>query len=183
MADHSKASDVAARYAQALYDLAREGALMAIEADLRALSAMIEDSADLRSLIASPAFTAAQKGQALAALAQKAGFHATTAKFLGLLAANRRAGALTATIAAFRRLAAEGRGEIAATVTTAAPMTKDQAAALEAALRASLGKSPVVETRVDPAMLGGLKVQVGSRLYDASLKSKLDSMKFALKRA
>ncbi len=183
MADKSKASDVAARYAQALYDLARQGDLAAVEADLSALAAMVADSNDLRALIGSPAFTAAQQGQGLTALARAAKFNPTTQKFLGLLAQNRRAGALSAVIAAFQRLAAEGRGTIAATVTTAVAMSQEQAVAVAAALRGALGKDPAIETRIDPTILGGLKVQVGSRLYDASLKAKLDSMKFALKRA
>ncbi len=183
MADHSKASDVAARYAQALYDLAREGDLTAIEADVAALSAMIRDSADLRTLIVSPAFSADQQGRALQALAQEAGFAVTTRKFLGALTANRRTAALGAILSAFQRLLAKGRGSITATVTTALPMSSDQSRTLAAALRLALGKEPVIDSRVDRTILGGLKVQVGSRLYDASLKSKLNSMKFALKRA
>jgi F-type H+-transporting ATPase subunit delta len=86
-------------------------------------------------------------------------------------------------IAAFEALAAADRGAVSAEVTTAMPLTAAQAEALAAALRTALGKHPEIETRVDPAILGGLKVRVGSRLYDASLKSRLDSMKFALKRA
>ena len=86
-------------------------------------------------------------------------------------------------IAAFETLAAEDRGAVSAEVITAMPLTDAQAKALAAALRTALGKDPEIETRVDPAILGGLKVRVGSRLYDASLKSRLDSLKFALKRA
>ncbi|HUL07586.1 MAG TPA: ATP synthase F1 subunit delta, partial [Candidatus Acidoferrum sp.] len=86
-------------------------------------------------------------------------------------------------IAAFEKLAAEDRGAVSAEVVTAMPLTDAQGKALAAALRTALGKDPEIETRVDPAILGGLKVRVGSRLYDASLKSRLDSLKFALKRA
>ena len=144
---------------------------------------MRADSADLRTLIGSPAFDAAEKGAGLAAIAEAAGFSATTKKFLGLVAANRRANVLPGMIAAFEKLAAEDRGAVAAEVVTAMPLTDAQAKALAAALRTALGKDPEIETRVDPAILGGLKVRVGSRLYDASLKSRLDSLKFALKRA
>ena len=184
MADDSKATDVGVRYAQALFELAKsQGEMSAVEADLKSLKAMRADSADLRTLMSSPAFDAEQKGRGLAAVATAAGFRATTQKFLGLVAANRRAAALPDMISAFERLAAADRGAISAQVTTALPLTPAQTKALAAALRTALGKDPEIETRVEPAILGGLKVRVGSRLYDASLKSRLDSMKFALKRA
>ncbi len=184
MADDSKASDVGARYAQALFELAKDQRqTAAVEADLKSLKAMLADSADLRTLIGSPGLPAADKARGLAAIAEAAGFSATTAKFAGLVAANRRSSALPAMIAAFERLAAEDRGAVSAQVTTAMPLTDAQRDALAASLRLALGKDPEIETRVDPAILGGLKVRVGSRLYDASLKSRLDSLKFALKRA
>jgi F-type H+-transporting ATPase subunit delta len=157
--------------------------MSAVETDLKSLKAMHADSADLRTLMSSPAFDAEQKGKGLAAVATAADFRATTQKFLGLVAANRRAAALPDMISAFERLAAADRGAISAQVTTALPLTPAQTKALAAALRTALGKDPEIETRVEPAILGGLKVRVGSRLYDASLKSRLDSMKFALKRA
>ena len=173
-----------ARYAQALFDLAVEtDALGAIEADLKAVDAMRAASADLRTLLSSPKFSAEDKARGLAALAEKANFGATTRKFLGLLAANRRTVALGDIIRAFHSLVAARRGAVSAQVITAVPLTDSQTAGLTAALRAALGKDPRIETRVDPAILGGVKVRVGSRLYDASLKSKLDSLKFALKRA
>lgn len=184
MADDSKATDVGERYAQALFDLAQdEKALPAIEADLKSLKAMRADSADLRTLIASPGFSAEDKGKGLAAIAEKAGFSATTRKFLGLVAAHGRVSALPSIIFSFEALAAAARGAVSAEVTTAQPLTAAQAKGVAAALRQALGKDPEIETRVDPAILGGIKVKVGSRLYDASLKSKLDQLKFALKRA
>ena len=97
--------------------------------------------------------------------------------------ANRRASALGPIIAAFERLVETHRGVIAAHVTTAVPLSPAQSDTLSSALRTAFGKDPLIETHVDPAILGGLRVRVGSRLYDASLKSKLDSLKFALKRA
>ena len=184
MADDSQQADVGLRYAQALFELAKaQGDSAVVEADLKSLKAMRADSADLRTLIASPAFDADEKGKGLAAVAEAAGFAATTKKFLGLVAANRRASALPGMIAAYEKLAAEDRGAVSAEVITAMPLTEAQAKALAASLRTALGKDPEIETRVDPAILGGLKVRVGSRLYDASLKSRLDSLKFALKRA
>lgn len=184
VADDFKANEVAERYAQALFDLAREaGAVEAVRGDLRTLKAMLAESADLRRLAASPTWTAEDKGKAFVALAAKAGFHMLTAKFLGLLTHNRRADALGGVIAAFERLWAKETGVVAAEVTSALPLTDAQLGAVRAALRQALSKDPEIETRVDPAILGGLKVKVGSRLFDASLKTKLDQLKFALKRA
>ncbi len=173
------------RYAQALFELAKsQGDAAVVEADLRSLKAMRAESADLRTLIASPAFDADEKGKGLAAVAEAAGFAATTKKFIGLVAANRRASALPGMIAAFEKLAAEDRGAVAAQVATAMPLTRRAiAGAGRRAAHRARGKDPEIESRVDPAILGGLKVRVGSRLYDASLKSRLDSLKFALKRA
>lgn len=173
-----------ARYAQALFDLAVEtNALDPIEADLKSLKAMRAESKDLRDVLVSPRFSAEDKTKALKAIGERAGFNATTGKFLGLLAHNGRTGALADIIAAFERLSAKRRGAVSARVTTAVALTDAQTDSLKSALRQALGKDPQIETKVDPAILGGLKVRVGSRLYDASLKSKLDSLKFALKRA
>ena len=184
MADDSKASNVGERYAQALFDLANETKqVAAVEADLKSLKTALAESRDLRVLVASPAFTAEDKGKGLVAIAVKAKFNMTTIKFLGLLSTNGRAAFLPSIITSFQALAAKARGAVSAQVTTALPLTAAQSKGLAAALRQSLGKDPEIETRVDPAILGGIKVQVGSRLFDASLKSKLDSLKFALKRA
>jgi F-type H+-transporting ATPase subunit delta len=184
VADDSKASNVGDRYAQALFDLASdEKRVAAVEADLKSLKVALAESRDLRVLVGSPAFGAEEKGRGLAAIADKAKFNATTKKFLGLLAANGRASALPAVISGYEALSAKARGAVSAEVTTAVPLTAAQSKGVAAALRQALGKDPEIETRVDPAILGGIKVQVGSRLFDASLKSKLDSLKFALKRA
>ena len=184
MADDSQTSNVGGRYAQALFDLAKDqNATAQVEADLKSLKGALADSRDLRILLESPAFSADDKSKGLAAIANSAGLHPTTKKFLGLLSANGRAVALSAVIAAFEKLAADARGEVQAQVTTAVPLTSAQAKGLAQALRQALGKDPLIETRVDPAILGGVKVRVGSRLFDASLRAKLDSLKFALKRA
>ena len=184
MADNSKGSEVGARYARALFDLALDQDLVAaIDADVAALKAMIAESGELRSVLASPAFDAETKSRVLTALADAAELNALTRKFLAFLAAQRRAAALSAVIVRFEALSAAHRGVVFAEVTTAVALTAAQSKGLASALRLSLGKDPEITTRVDPAILGGIKVRVGSRLYDASLKSKLDSLKFALKRA
>lgn len=172
------------RYARALFDLARErNALDEVEADLTALKRFRAESADLRVLLASPAITAEDKAKGLAAIAERADFAALTRQFLSVLAANRRSEALPSIIEAFERLISGHRGLVSAEVTTARPLTADQADTLAANLRAALGKDPRITSRVDPTLLGGVRVKVGSRLYDASLRAKLDSLKYALKRA
>jgi F-type H+-transporting ATPase subunit delta len=184
VANDSKAGEVGARYATALFDLAKEaGSIATVSADLKSLKTMLAESADLRTLVGSPVFDAEAKAKGLAAIAERAGFAPLTKKFLGLLAGQRRASSLRDVITAFDALAAAWRGVVSAEVTTAIPLSPSQTSGLAAALRQALGADPEIETRVDPAILGGIKVRVGSRLYDASLKSKLDSLKFALKRA
>jgi F-type H+-transporting ATPase subunit delta len=184
LADDSNQTDVGARYAQALFDLALDNkAVDAVEQDLKALKAALAESAELRLALASPIHGADDKGKVLTAIGQQIGFEAITLNFIGVLAHNRRAAALSAVIAAYQRLSAAHRGVVAAEVTTAIKLTAAQAKGVQAALAQALGMEPDITTHVDPAILGGLKVKVGSRLFDASLRSKLDSLKFALKRA
>ena len=184
MADDTNATDAGQRYAQALFDLAKdENAVAPIEADLKSLKTAIHESADLRRLIDSPAFGAQDKAKGINAIAEAAGFNATTKKFLGLVAANRRTSHLLAIIGSFEKLSADWRGVVSAEVVTALPLSAAQSKGVAAALRTALGKDPEISTRVDPSILGGIKVRVGSRLFDASLKTKLDQLKFALKRA
>ena len=184
MADDSKNNDVGERYAQALFELALDGgALAAVEGDLKALKGAHRDSPDLRRLLASPAFGAEDKARGLDAVAAAGNAHPLTRKFLGLLARNRRASAIPAVIAGFERLVARRRGVVAAEVVSARPLSEVQLQQVTAAVRQALGRDPELETRVDPAILGGLKVRVGNRLFDASLRSRLDQMKYALKRA
>jgi F-type H+-transporting ATPase subunit delta len=157
---------VGGRYAQALFELAEDaGQLAVVERDLKTLGHAERDHAELRRAMADPTVSHEDKGKVLVALADAGGCSALTRNFLSLLAANLRAAAL------------------AAEVTSAVPLTAAQADGVAAALRQALGKDPEITTHVDPAILGGLKVRVGSRLFDSSLKSKLDHMKFALTRA
>lgn len=168
----------------ALFDLADETKVLdAVRADLLSLKGAWVESADLRRLATSPVISADDQFKGLTAIADKAKFNATTKKFLGLLARNGRARDLTAVIAGFEALYAKKTGVVAAEVTSALPLTAAQLKSIQSALRASLGKDPEMSARVDPSILGGLKVKVGSKLFDGSLKTKLDQMKFALKRA
>jgi F-type H+-transporting ATPase subunit delta len=184
VAEDSNLSNVGSRYAQALFDLANDQKqVAAVEADLTSLKRALAESKDLRTLLASPTFSAEDKAKGLVGIGAKAKFNMTTLKFLGLLAENGRASAVASVITSFERLSAAARGAVSAEVVTALPLTSAQAKGVQAALRQALGKDPEISTRVDPAILGGIKVKVGSRLFDASLKSKLDSLKFALKRA
>ncbi|WP_122464422.1 F0F1 ATP synthase subunit delta [Brevundimonas lutea] len=185
MAMDFRTTEVGDRYAQALFDLADEtGALEAVRADLKSLAAAWKDSADLRRLATSPVISDDDQGKGLVAIADKAKFNPTTRNFLGLLAQNGRSGDLTAVIAGFERLYAKKTGVVAAELVSAQALDAGQMAKIKTALRAALGgRDPELTARVDPSILGGLKVKVGSKLYDASLKTKLDQMKFALKRA
>jgi F-type H+-transporting ATPase subunit delta len=184
VADDYRTTEVGERYAQALFDLADEtGALNAVRADLGSLRAAWGESADLRRLATSPVIGAEDQQKGLVAIADKAKFHGVTRNFLGLLAQNGRARDLTAVIAGFEKLYAKKTGVVAAEVVSAQALTAAQLKSIQTALRASLGKDPEMTARVDPSILGGLKVKVGSKLFDASLKTKLDQMKFALKRA
>ena len=146
MADDSRNADVGARYAQALFELADEGgALSAVEGDLKGFKAASAESVELRRLIASPAFSAEDKGRALLAIADAGGANDTTKKFIGLLAANNRVSALPAIITAFERLAADKRGAVAAEVTSAVELSPEQRSGVAAALRQALGKDPEID--------------------------------------
>jgi len=184
VADDFRTTEVGKRYAQALFDLADDtGALDAVRADLKSLRAAWMESADLRRLATSPVIAAEDQQRGLVAIADSAKFNRVTRNFLGLLGQNHRARDLPAVIAGFDALYATKTGVVAAEVVTAQALTAAQLKTIQTALRASLGKDPEMTARVDPAILGGLKVKVGSKLFDASLKTKLDQMKFALKRA
>ncbi|HEX4111988.1 MAG TPA: F0F1 ATP synthase subunit delta [Stellaceae bacterium] len=175
-------SGLAERYARALFDLADEGrTLDQVAADLKSLAGMLAESGDLRRLIRSPVLDRAAQGRAVAALAARAELSPLTRKFLGLLARNRRLFALPAMIAAFLSHLAARRGEVTAQVVSAAPLTAAQSAALAEALRQSAGAKLTIDAQVDPSLLGGLVVRLGSRMIDASLKSKLNRLQLAMK--
>jgi F-type H+-transporting ATPase subunit delta len=184
VSDFFAQSEVGARYAKAAFELSlQQGKLEAVMTDLKALKAMITDSADLRRLISDIRYDGADQARGLNAIAAKAAFDPLTIKALGLLIKNGRLATLGGFIAAFAKLYDAHKGIVAAVVTSAVALTAEQDGALKAALSAALGLEAVVETRIDPGLLGGLKVKLGSRLFDASLKTKLDKLKLTLKRA
>lgn len=175
-------SGVAGRYASALFDLAESGdALDQVGNELKAVGAMIDDSADLRRLVRSPVFSAEAQGKALSAILDKAGIKGLTANFVGLVVRNRRLFALPDMIRAYGQILARHRGEVTADVVTAHSLSDDQTKALKDAIKSAIGKDVDVSTRVDPSLLGGLVVKVGSRMIDTSLKTKLNSLKIAMK--
>jgi F-type H+-transporting ATPase subunit delta len=175
-------SGLAERYAAALFDLADERKeLDAVAADLQSLRAMLRDSADLRRLIRSPVLSREEQGKAIAALAIDAKLSPLTGNFLGLLAQNRRLFALPETIEGFLRQLAERRGEVTAQVLSAQDLTPAQREAVNEQLRKAVGRKVAVDIQIDPSLLGGLVVKVGSRMVDGSLKSKLHRLQLAMK--
>jgi F-type H+-transporting ATPase subunit delta len=175
-------SGVAERYAAAFLDLANEqGALAQTEADVNRIAALIEESADLRRLIASPVFSAREQERAMSAVLAQAGIGGIAANLVRVMAANRRLFVLPGTIAAFRVLLARQRGEVAADVVSAEPLTDRHIADLKAALKSSLGKDVTLNTSVDKTLIGGLIVKVGSRMIDDSLKTKLATLRIVMK--
>ena len=172
------------RYASALYDLAREQkAEAAVEASLAKLKAALADSDDFRTLITSPLLDRDAQARGAAAVAGKLDLDPLTTRFIGVLSKNRRLSALPSIIRAYQKLAAAARGEITAEVTAAHELTSAQEDELKKQLRARYHQDVALDTRVDPNILGGLIVQVGSRLIDSSLKTKLDNIGRAMKGA
>ena len=170
------------RYASALFELAVERkALAGVEASLADLKATHAASPELRGLVANPLLSRAQSGQAIDAVAAKLGTDPLTRNFLGVLAANRRLGDLPAMIRAFETLAANHRGEVSAHVTSAHALDDSQIAALKAKLKARVGREVAVSTQVDPAILGGLVVKIGSAMIDSSIRTRLNTLAHAMK--
>ncbi|MBO6506703.1 MAG: F0F1 ATP synthase subunit delta [Kordiimonadaceae bacterium] len=175
-------SGLSGRYALAIFDLANENnALQAVEADFASLRTMLTESDDFGALVASPVITSEDQAKGVAAIADKAGFNALTGQFLGVLAANRRLTSLNSILSAFDRLVADQRGEVNASVTSAAKLTATQSKALQKNLKSALGQDVAIDEIVDESLLGGLKVKVGSRMIDSSLKTKLDNLAIAMK--
>lgn len=182
--DLAPTTGVAGRYAAALFDLAREAeALEAVEAELKSLAASIDASPELNGFLKSPVYDRDNQLAAMGAIAEKAGFSALTTNFLKLAASNRRLFALDQMIRAFIALAAQHRGEASAEAVSAAPMSEDQVKALRLEIESMLGKAVNLETRVDPDLLGGLVVKVGSKMIDSSLRTKLNRLRTRMKEA
>ena len=174
---------VAGRYASALFELAKDDRqLEAVERDMVQLAGMLASSADLERMVRSPVISAEGQGKAIEAIAAGGGFSGLTTNFLKLLAKSRRLFALSDIIKLFRQIAARHRGEVTAEVVSAHPLDDAQRVALEDALKGTAGGRNIrIDTRVDPAILGGLVVKMGSRMIDSSLRTKLNSLKTRMK--
>ncbi|MCC7276053.1 MAG: F0F1 ATP synthase subunit delta [Alphaproteobacteria bacterium] len=181
-ANASVSAGLAERYASALFELADERrALDTVARDLQQLRVMLAESADLARLVRSPVLSREQQAAAIEAIVVKAGFDDLTRKFLGLLARNRRLFAVGAMIQAFLAELARRRGEVTAHVTSAQKLSDGQLASITDALRRAVGSKVSVDPSVDPSLLGGLIVRVGSRMVDSSLRTKLQRLELAMK--
>jgi F-type H+-transporting ATPase subunit delta len=177
-------SGVSGRYATALFELARDEKVVdAVKADLDKFSALLKDSPDLMRLVRSPVFGAEVQTKALGAVLDKAGITGISANFLKLLAANRRLFAVADVIRAYRTLVAKFKGEATADVTVAENLSDKNLEALKTALKSVTGKDVTLNINVDPAIIGGLVVKLGSRMVDSSIRTKLNSIKHAMKEA
>jgi F-type H+-transporting ATPase subunit delta len=197
-AEDPSVSGVAGRYATALFELAREKeksvppgfvelgrgeSVDAVKADLDKFNALLNESDDLRRLVRSPVFSAEAQLKALSAVLAKAGIAGISANFLKVLAANRRLFAVTDVIRAYNALVAKFRGESTADVTVAEPLNDKNLDALKSALKSVTGKDVALNVKIDRSIIGGLVVKVGSRMMDSSLRTKLNSIKHAMKEA
>lgn len=170
------------RYATALFELARDAkSLDAVEASLGNVRAALDESPEFARLVASPLVGRADAKRAIGASTAALGVDPTTASFLGVLAGNRRLNQLPQIIRAFRALAADHRGETTAEVTSAHPLDEAQVTELKHQLRARIGREVAVDLSVDPSLLGGLVVRIGSQRIDSSIKTRLNTLAHAMK--
>jgi F-type H+-transporting ATPase subunit delta len=178
-------SGMAGRYASALFELAlEEKALDSVKADLEKFDAMLAESPDLERLVRSPVFSADDKLKALSAILDKAGIKGLAANFLRVLTTNRRLFAVSDVVRGYRALVARHRGEVTAQVTVAEKLSDKNLAALKDALKSkTAGKDIDLDVKIDPSIIGGLIVKVGSQMVDSSLRTKLNSIKLAMKEA
>jgi F-type H+-transporting ATPase subunit delta len=175
-------ASLAGRYASALFDLASEnGTVTAVEKDLGNLSDALGESSELRAATTNPQLSRSAQGGAMAAIAEHLQLAPLTANFLGVLANNRRLSALPGIIAAFKAIAAAQRGEVTAKVTSAHPLSNEQLATLKDKLTARQGRTVMLSAEVDPDLLGGLVVTIGSQRIDASIRTRLNSLAQAMK--
>ena len=183
-AENPSVSGVSGRYATALFELARdENSIDAVKAELDRFAAMLDESADLKRLVRSPVFAAEAQLKALSAVLEKAEITGVSANFLKVLAANRRLFAVSEVIRAFNALVAKFKGEATADVTVAETLSDKNLEALKAALKSVTGKDVTLDVNVDPSIIGGLVLKLGSRMVDSSLRTKLNSIKNAMKEA
>ena len=183
-AEDPSVSGVSGRYATALFELARdEKSVDVVKVELDRFEAMLADSADLKRLVRSPVFSADAQLKALSAVLDRAGISGVAAKFLKVLTANRRLFAVSDVIRAFGALVAKFKGEATADVTVAEALSDKNLDALKTALKAVTGKDVALNVKIDPSIIGGLVVKLGSRMVDSSLRTKLNSIKYAMKEA
>ena len=175
-------ASLAGRYASALFDLASEaGTITAVESDLEKLSEALRESSELSALIRNPEVSREALGRVLSGIGEHLALAELTRNFLGVLATTRRAGELPGVIRAFHAIAAAQRGEVSAEVASAHPLTDEQLTALEQKLRAREGRTVKLKSRVDPDLLGGLVVTVGSKRIDGSIRTRLNTLAQAMK--
>jgi len=175
-------ASLAGRYASALFELASDnGTVTAVETDLETLGKALSGSDDLRAATTNPQLSRADQAQAVAAVAKHLSLSELTTSFLGVLAGNRRLSKLPDMIAAFKAIAAAQRGEVTANVTSAHPLSDEQVATLKDKLTAREGRTVMLSTDVDPDLLGGLVVTIGSQRIDASIRTRLNSLSQAMK--
>ncbi len=181
-ATSSIATGLASRYATALLDLALEQKKIdEVASDLKAVETMLGESADLQRLVASPVLSRGEQERAVESLAERAGLGKLVAGFLGVLAQKRRLIALEQIIRSFKELLAAHRGEVAAEVVSAVPLDAEQLATLEKSVASFVGKAVSLSASVNPALLGGVVVRVGSRMIDASLRAKLQRLELSMR--
>jgi len=180
--DDSRTGGLALRYATAVFELAaEERAIDHLAADLASLKALLQASPDLSRLVRSPLFSREEQAKGMAAVLAKAGAGPLARKLVLLLAQKRRLFALSNVIRAFEGLLAKQRGEIAAQVTSARPLSTAEADELKHLLKSRLAREPRLELIVDPSLLGGLRLKLGSRMIDSSLRTKLEGLRAAMK--
>jgi F-type H+-transporting ATPase subunit delta len=178
----SISSGIAARYATAVFELAKEAKkLPALEKDLDALEAALDESTDFGELITNPVYTRDEMAAAVAAIGKKMKLSPIVDNTLGLMAQNRRLFVLPQLIATVKGMIADEKGEVSAEVTSAKKLTKAQTDKLAKTLKASIGKDVIVNVSVDESLIGGLIVKVGSKMIDSSIKSKLSNLQNAMK--
>jgi F-type H+-transporting ATPase subunit delta len=183
--EHSTVSGMAGRYARALFELALEAkSVDAVKADIEKFAAMMAESEDLRRLVRSPVYGAEEQGRALTAVLAKAEIGGLAANFLKFITANRRLFAVGDIIRDFRKLVAKWKGEVTAEVTVAEKLSDARLDEIKNTLKSITGEKSVdLHVKIDPAIIGGLTVKLGSRMVDSSLRTKLNAIKHAMKEA
>lgn len=180
-ASQTASSVVLSRYADALGFLAEKSkALDVVGRDLDNLNSLISNSDDLRRFLASPLVGKAKANAVLSDIAHKAGYHKLTKNFLAVIVQNGRVSAIQGFVQAYRGYVAKKSGEIAVNVKTARPLTEEQAQAFKVKISSALGKNVLVEASVDPSLLGGMVVIIGSHMIDDSVRSKLERLSASL---